>query len=186
MLPLMPVMVVVEMIMCLIVVLGIQLLVLVCVLNLMVTGVGKTLGGVLVQNQDTKVITKDDLTVATTTEPTDEQIEDLLFAWKVVKHAKSNAIVFAKDLVTVGIGCGQTNRVDSTIIAARRAEERSKGAVMASDAFFPFPDSIEEASKHGIAAIIQPGGSIRDKEVIAKANELGIAMVMTGHRAFFH
>ncbi|MBU0458697.1 bifunctional phosphoribosylaminoimidazolecarboxamide formyltransferase/IMP cyclohydrolase [Patescibacteria group bacterium] len=145
-----------------------------------------SLGGMLVQNQDTKIVTKDDLTVATETKPTDEQIEDLLFAWKVVKHAKSNAIVFAKDLVSVGIGCGQTSRVDSTIIAARRAGERAKGAVMASDAFFPFPDSVEEAAKNGIAAIIQPGGSIRDEEVITKANELGIGMVMTGVRGFRH
>jgi len=144
------------------------------------------LGGMLVQNQDTKVVTKDDLKVATDVKPTDEQIEDLLFAFKVVKHAKSNAIVFAKDLVSVGIGCGQTSRVDSTIIAARRAGERAKGAVMASDAFFPFPDSVEEAAKNGIAAIIQPGGSIRDEEVIAKANELGIPMVFTGVRGFRH
>ena len=104
----------------------------------------------------------------------------------MVKHAKSNAIVFAKDRVSVGIGCGQTSRVDSTIIAARRAGERAKGAVMASDAFFPFPDSVEEAAKNGIAAIIQPGGSIRDAEVIAKANELKIPMVLTGVRGFRH
>jgi len=144
------------------------------------------LGGMLIQNQDTKVVTKEDLTVATEVKPTDAQIADLLFAWKVVKHAKSNAIVFAKDLISVGIGCGQTSRVDSTIIAARRAGERAKDAVMASDAFFPFPDCVEEASKNGIAAIIQPGGSIRDEEVIAKANELGIVMVMTGVRGFRH
>ena len=144
------------------------------------------LGGVLIQDLDTKVITEKDLTVATEMKPGDEQVADLLFAWKVVKHAKSNAIVFAKDLVTVGIGCGQTSRVDSTIIAARRAGERAQGAVMASDAFFPFPDSIEEAAKNGIAAIIQPGGSIRDEEVIAKANELKIPMVFTGVRGFRH
>lgn len=144
------------------------------------------LGGVLVQSVDDKVLTKDDLTVVTDVQPTDEQIEDLLFAWLVVKHAKSNAIVFAKDKVSTGIGCGQTSRVDSTIIAARRAGERAKGSVMASDAFFPFPDSVEEAAKNGIVAIIQPGGSIRDEEVIAKANELGIPMVTTGIRAFRH
>ena len=114
------------------------------------------------------------------------QIEDLLFTWLVVKHAKSNAIVFAKDKITTGIGCGQTSRVDSTIIAARRAGDRAKGSVMASDAFFPFADSIETAAKNGIVAIIQPGGSIRDEEVIAKANELGIVMVTTGVRAFKH
>ncbi|MBI3332062.1 bifunctional phosphoribosylaminoimidazolecarboxamide formyltransferase/IMP cyclohydrolase [Candidatus Peregrinibacteria bacterium] len=144
------------------------------------------LGGILVQDQDTKVVIEDDLKVVTKKKPTGEQIKDLLFAWKVVKHAKSNAIVFAKDKVTVGIGCGQTSRVDSTWIAAKRAGERAKGAVMASDAFFPFPDSIEEAAKHGIAAIIQPGGSMRDAEVFAKADELGIAMVVTGVRAFRH
>ncbi|MFA7682429.1 MAG: bifunctional phosphoribosylaminoimidazolecarboxamide formyltransferase/IMP cyclohydrolase, partial [Candidatus Peribacteraceae bacterium] len=144
------------------------------------------LGGMLVQNLDTRVVTEDDLTVATELKPTPAQIKDLLFCWKVVKHAKSNAIVFAKDQVTVGIGCGQTSRVDSTIIAARRAGEKAKGAVMASDAFFPFPDSVEEAAKHGIAAIIQPGGSVRDEEVIAKANELGITMVFTGVRGFRH
>jgi phosphoribosylaminoimidazolecarboxamide formyltransferase/IMP cyclohydrolase len=103
-----------------------------------------------------------------------------------VKHSKSNAIVFVKDRVTVGIGAGQTSRVDATWIAAKRAGEKAKGAVMASDAFFPFPDSVEEAAKNGIAAIIQPGGSIRDEDVIKKADELGIAMVTTGVRAFWH
>jgi phosphoribosylaminoimidazolecarboxamide formyltransferase/IMP cyclohydrolase len=144
------------------------------------------LGGMLVQDEDRKVVTHDDLKVVTETQPTKEQITDLLFAWKVVKHAKSNAIVFAKDNVTVGIGCGQTSRVDSTLIAVRRAGERAQGAVMASDAFFPFPDSVEEAVKNGIAAIIQPGGSIRDDEVIAKANELKIPMIFTGIRGFRH
>lgn len=144
------------------------------------------LGGVLVQNEDTKVVSRGELKTATSVQATDAQIEDLLFAWKVVKHAKSNAIVFAKDKVTVGIGCGQTSRVDSTVIAARKAGDRAKGAVMASDAFFPFPDSVEEAGKNGIAAIIQPGGSIRDEEVFAKANELGIPMVLTGVRGFKH
>lgn len=144
------------------------------------------MGGILAQERDTKVLTKNDLTVVTDAKPTDAQIADLLFAWGVVKHAKSNAIVFAKDRVTTGIGCGQTSRVDSTIIAARRAGDRAKGSVMASDAFFPFADSIETAAENGIVAIIQPGGSIRDEEVIAKANELGIVMVTTGFRAFKH
>jgi len=144
------------------------------------------LGGILVQNEDTKIVTREDLKTATNVEATDAQIEDLLFAWKVVKHAKSNAIVFAKDKVTVGIGCGQTSRVDSTVIAARKAGDRAKGAVMASDAFFPFPDSVEEAGKNGIAAIIQPGGSIRDEEVFTKANELKIPMILTGIRGFKH
>jgi phosphoribosylaminoimidazolecarboxamide formyltransferase/IMP cyclohydrolase len=144
------------------------------------------LGGMLLQNADTKVVTADELTVVTKKKPTKEQIEDLLFAWKAVKYCKSNAIVFAKDKVTVGLGTGQTSRVDSTWIASKRAGEKAKGAVMASDAFFPFPDSVEEAAKHGISAIIQPGGSIRDEEVFKKADELGIAMVTTGTRAFRH
>jgi phosphoribosylaminoimidazolecarboxamide formyltransferase/IMP cyclohydrolase len=144
------------------------------------------LGGILAQDPDTRVITEKDLTVVTKKKPTKEQIADLLFAWKCVKSAKSNAIVFAKDLVTVGLGTGQTSRVDATWIAAKRAGDKAKGAVMASDAFFPFPDSVEEAAKHGISAIIQPGGSVKDAEVFAKADELGVAMVTTGVRAFRH
>lgn len=144
------------------------------------------LGGMLVQSQDSSAVTRGDLTCVTEIHPTDAQIEDLLFAWNVVKHAKSNAIVFAKNKITTGIGCGQTSRVDSTMIAANRAAEKARGSVMASDAFFPFPDSVEQAAKHGIAAIIQPGGSIRDAEVVAKANELQIPMVTTGVRVFLH
>ena len=144
------------------------------------------LGGVLVQNEDPRTVAMKDLKAVTKLKPSKEQIADLLFAWHVVKHAKSNAIVFAKDRMTVGIGTGQTSRVDATVIAARRAGERAKGAVMASDAFFPFADSVEEAAKHGIAAIVQPGGSVRDNEVINKANELGIPMVFTGVRGFRH
>lgn len=144
------------------------------------------LGGMLMQDADERVITEKDLTFATDKKPTPEQIEDLLFAWQVVKHTKSNAIVFAKDRVSVGIGAGQTSRVDSVWIAAKRAGDRAKGAVMASDAFFPFPDAVEEAAKHGVSAIIQPGGSVKDAEVFAKANELGIPMVLTGVRAFRH
>lgn len=143
-------------------------------------------GGMLVQEEDTKIINAEDLTVVTSKKPTQSQITDLLFAWKAVKYAKSNAIVFVRDQVTIGIGAGQTSRVDATWIAAKRAGEKAKGAVMASDAFFPFPDSVEEAAKHGINAIIQPGGSIRDAEVFAKAEELGITMVVTGIRAFRH
>lgn len=144
------------------------------------------LGGMLLQNPDNRIITEKDLTVVTKKKPSTDQIRDLLFAWKCVKHAKSNAIVFAKDLTTVGIGAGQTSRVDATWIAAKRAGEKSTGAVMASDAFFPFPDSVEEAAKHGITAIIQPGGSVKDQEVFAKAEELGLVMVTTGVRAFRH
>ncbi len=143
-------------------------------------------GGMLAQNDDVKEITEADLTCVTKLKPTKKQIEDLLFAWKVVKHAKSNAIVLAKDSTTVGIGCGQTSRVDSTWIALKRAGEKAKGSVLASDAFFPFPDSIEEAAKHGIVAVIQPGGSVKDSEVFAKADELGLVMVITGIRAFRH
>lgn len=142
--------------------------------------------GMLVQSADTKEVTAADLTCVTDKKPTDAQIADLLFAWKAVKVAKSNAIVLAKDQITVGIGCGQTSRVDSTWIALKRAGDRAKGSVLASDAFFPFADSIEEAAKHGIAAVIQPGGSVRDAEVFKRANELGIAMVLTGVRAFRH
>jgi phosphoribosylaminoimidazolecarboxamide formyltransferase/IMP cyclohydrolase len=144
------------------------------------------LGGMLVQDVDTRVVKDVDLKVASKKQPTADQVADLLFAWNSVKYCKSNAIVFAKDLTTVGLGTGQTSRVDATWIAAKRAGEKSKGAVMASDAFFPFPDSVEEAARHGIAAIIQPGGSVRDAEVFAKADELGIVMVLTGVRAFRH
>lgn len=143
-------------------------------------------GGMLIQNDDMREITEKDLTIVTKKKPTKEHIVDLLFAWKVVKHAKSNAIVLVKDRMTVGIGCGQTSRVDSTWIALRRAQEKAKNSVLASDAFFPFPDSIEEAAKHGISAVIQPGGSIKDAEVFAQADEFGIAMVTTGVRAFRH
>ncbi|MDD4319074.1 MAG: bifunctional phosphoribosylaminoimidazolecarboxamide formyltransferase/inosine monophosphate cyclohydrolase [Candidatus Peribacteraceae bacterium] len=144
------------------------------------------MGGMLVQQSDSRILTAEELKPVTDKKPTAAQVRDLLFAWKAVKSAKSNAIVFAKDLATIGIGSGQTSRVDATWIAARRAGEKAKGAVMASDAFFPFPDSVEEAAKHGIAAIVQPGGSIRDEEVFKKANELGIAMVVTGVRGFRH
>ena len=143
-------------------------------------------GGMLVQDEDTKQVTAGDLVCVTGKKPTPKQTEDLLFAWKVVKHAKSNAIVLAKDRVSIGIGCGQTSRVDSTHIALRRAGDRVKGSALASDAFFPFPDSIEEAAKHSISAVIHPGGSIRDKEVFARADELGLVMVVTGIRGFRH
>lgn len=148
--------------------------------------VRSSLGGMLVQSPDTRVLNEKDLTIVTSKKPTSDQVRDLLFAWTVVKHAKSNAIVFAKNGVTTGIGCGQTSRVDSTHIAVRRAGERAKGSVMASDAFFPFPDSLDEAAKNGISAIIQPGGSVKDAEVIAAAEQYGIPMVTTGVRGFKH
>lgn len=146
----------------------------------------KVIGGILIQDADLKEITKADLKVVTQIAPTDEEIETMLFAWKVVKHVKSNAIVLAKDEMTVGVGAGQMSRVDSTEIAIKKAGEQAQNSVLASDAYFPFPDSIEVAHAGGIKTIIQPGGSINDNKVIAKADELGIAMVFTGSRCFLH
>lgn len=147
-------------------------------------------GGLLVQTYDsTHVIDDAALDVVTEQEPTDAQRDDLLFAWKVAKHVKSNAIVYAKNKQTIGIGAGQMSRVDSTKIAQLKAQDQSLrvfGSAMASDAFFPFRDSIDEAAKAGVACIIQPGGSIRDEEVIEAANEHGIVMVFTGIRHFNH
>jgi len=124
--------------------------------------------------------------VVTEREPTLEELTDLLFAWKAVRHVKSNAIVLAKNLMIVGVGAGQMSRVYSVQIAVERAGDRSRGSVMASDAYFPFPDSVETAAKAGITAIIQPGGSIRDEESIKMANTYGIAMIVTGQRHFRH
>lgn len=146
-------------------------------------------GGLLVQEQDLGMITKDDLKVVTTKAPTDAELDDLIFAWKVAKYVKSNAIVYAKNRQTIGIGAGQMSRVNSARIAAIKAEHAGlvvEGAVMASDAFFPFRDGIDNAAAAGIKCIIQPGGSMRDDEVIAAANEHGIAMVFTGMRHFRH
>jgi len=146
----------------------------------------KVTGGMLVQDRDVVETTEDHLEVVTEVKPTEEQMKDLLFAWKVVKHVKSNAIVMAKDEMVVGVGAGQMSRVDSMIIAGMKADGRQEGGVVASDAFFPFPDAIEEAAKKGIKAVIQPGGSIRDEKVIEACNEHGIAMVFTGRRHFKH
>ena len=146
-------------------------------------------GGLLVQNQDLALIGADDLQVVTELAPTDAQLEDLLFTWTVAKYVKSNAIVYGKDKRTIGVGAGQMSRVNSARIAAIKAEQAglaTQGAVMASDAFFPFRDGIDNAAAVGIKAIIQPGGSIRDDETIAAANEHGIAMVFTGMRHFRH
>jgi phosphoribosylaminoimidazolecarboxamide formyltransferase/IMP cyclohydrolase len=118
--------------------------------------------------------------------PTDEELESLLFGWKVVRHVKSNSIVFVKGKAVVGVGAGQMNRVFAVKLAGAQAREHGKGAVMASDAFFPFRDGIDEAAKCGITAVIQPGGSIRDQEAIEAANEHGMAMVFTGWRVFKH
>jgi len=118
--------------------------------------------------------------------PTEKEIGDLLFAWTVCKHTKSNAIVYARNQQTVGVGAGQMSRIDSVKIAAMRAQLPVPGSVMASDAFFPFRDGVDEAAKHGISAVIQPGGSVRDEEVIAAADEHKLAMVFTGIRHFKH
>ncbi|MDQ3041291.1 MAG: bifunctional phosphoribosylaminoimidazolecarboxamide formyltransferase/IMP cyclohydrolase, partial [Acidobacteriota bacterium] len=146
-------------------------------------------GGMLVQNRDDLTISKEDLKIVTEKQPTEEQIRALLFAWKVCKHVKSNAVVFANEWQTVGVGAGQMNRVDSVRIAAMRAgraELALKDSVLASDAFFPFRDNVDEAAKLGVAAIIQPGGSVKDEEVIQAANEYELAMVLTGVRHFKH
>jgi len=148
-------------------------------------------GGRLVQERDQQHLTADDLEVVTEREPTDEQIESMLFAWHTLKHVKSNGILFAKGTETVGIGMGQVSRVDAVRLAAMKADEHAEGkdaegGVMASDAFFPFPDGVEEAAEAGIEAVIQPGGSKNDDMVIEAANEHDIAMVMTGQRSFRH
>lgn len=146
----------------------------------------KVTGGLLVQDRDLAQTTADELEVVSKKVPTEEQIKDLLFSWKVVKHVKSNAIVMAKEEMVVGVGAGQMSRVDSMIIAGRKADGRQRDGVVASDAFFPFPDAIEKAAELGIKAIIQPGGSIRDDKVIEACDKLGIAMVFTGKRHFRH
>lgn len=142
--------------------------------------------GILAQTPSHKVVTQEDLHVVTQRRPTPEQMKDLLFAWKVVKHVKSNAIVLAKDECTVSISGGQVSRVDATEIAVRKAAERARGSVLASDAFFPFKDNVDIAAQGGVAAIIEPGGSLRDEEVIVAADEYGIAMVFTRTREFKH
>ena len=153
-------------------------------------------GGILMQDRDFGRLEKDELRVVTDKAPSEQELEDMLFAWRVAKHVKSNTIVYAKDGGTVGIGAGQMSRIDSARIAARKAEDaaeaagwaepKTKGCVAASDAFFPFPDGLLQAASAGATAVIQPGGSIRDDEVIAAANEAGIAMVFTGMRHFRH
>lgn len=143
-------------------------------------------GGVLVQEQDVKQVQREDCQVVTDREPTEEEWAQLLFSWKAVKHVKSNAIVLARHHMTVGIGAGQMNRVGAARIAIEQAGDKSQGSVMASDAFFPMPDTVEIAAKAGVRAIIQPGGSIKDNESIAEANRHGMAMVVTGVRHFRH
>jgi len=143
-------------------------------------------GGMLVQERDTLLIRGEGLNFVTRKRPSEEELGDLLFAWKVAKHVRSNAMVLAKARQAVGVGAEQTSRVGALEIAVRKAGERSRGSVLASDAFIPFPDSVHLAASAGVTAIIQPGGSIRDKEVIDAADEHGIAMVFTGVRHFKH
>lgn len=143
-------------------------------------------GGMLVQDNDALQLDPSTLKVVTERAPTEEELRQLLFGWKVVKHVKSNAIVLAKDNMTIGVGAGQMNRVGAARIAIEQAGEKAKGSVLASDAFFPMGDTVELAAQAGITAIIQPGGSIKDEESIAAANKCGIAMVFTGIRHFKH
>ncbi|WP_193310088.1 phosphoribosylglycinamide formyltransferase [Halorubrum halophilum] len=148
-------------------------------------------GGRLIQERDRQSPVAADLDVVTEREPTDEQIETMVFAWKTLKHVKSNGILFATGTETVGVGMGQVSRVDAVTLAAMKAEKdaegkSAEGAVMASDAFFPFPDAIEEAAEAGVEAVIQPGGSVNDEDVIAAADEHDMAMAFTGSRCFRH
>jgi phosphoribosylaminoimidazolecarboxamide formyltransferase/IMP cyclohydrolase len=146
----------------------------------------KVSGGILVQDSDVRPLAESDLKVVTKRQPTPEEKRALLFAWKVCKHVKSNAILYARDGQSVGVGAGQMSRVDSCKIGAMKAVLPLKGTVAASDAFFPFPDGVEEIAKAGSTAIIQPGGSVRDQEVIEAADRLGLAMIFTGVRHFRH
>lgn len=143
-------------------------------------------GGLLVQETDTGTVDLKFCSVPTKRKPTDVEYAELDFAWKLVKHIKSNAILFTKDRQIIGVGAGQMSRVDSVKIAVMKAQKSLKGSVVASDAFFPFRDGLDEAAKQGITAIVQPGGSVRDKEVIQAADEYGLAMVFTGMRHFKH
>ncbi|WP_394227558.1 bifunctional phosphoribosylaminoimidazolecarboxamide formyltransferase/IMP cyclohydrolase [Paracoccus marcusii] len=153
-------------------------------------------GGMLIQGRDNGHVARADLRIVSDRQPSEQELADLMFAWTVAKHVKSNAIVYAKDLATVGIGAGQMSRVDSTRIGRRKSEDMAQvlglsepltnGAAVASDAFFPFADGIEALAEAGARAVIQPGGSMRDDEVIAAANRLGLAMVLTGQRHFRH
>ncbi len=143
-------------------------------------------GGALVQDRDRIVEERGDMEVVSAREPTEEEWRDLLFAWRVAMRVRSNAIVFARDLATVGVGAGQMSRVDASWLAVRKAGDRAKGAVMASDAFFPFPDAVEVAADAGVTAVIHPGGSIRDEDVLAAAEARGMAVVLTGRRHFRH
>ncbi len=146
----------------------------------------RVLGGMLIQQSDLGELNPPELKVVTKRVPSDHELSTMKFAWKVAKHVKSNAIVFAKEGATLGVGAGQMSRVDSVKIAVMKAQSSLQGSVVASDAFFPFPDGVEEAVKAGAVAVIQPGGSVRDNDVIGAADRLGVAMVFTGMRHFLH
>jgi phosphoribosylaminoimidazolecarboxamide formyltransferase/IMP cyclohydrolase len=146
----------------------------------------KVLGGLLIQEYNRYLLEENNIQYVTDRKPSDKEMEDMLFAMRVVKHTKSNAIVLAKNKQTIGIGPGQANRITSAKIAIEYAGGKSKGSVMASDAFFPFSDVVEAAASAGISAIIQPGGSVRDQESIDACNKYGIAMIFTGMRHFKH
>ena len=143
-------------------------------------------GGIIVQETDTSVVTKDNLNTVTKVEPSESDIDTMLFGWKVLKHVKSNGILIVKNNTTVGVGAGQVSRVDSVDIAMKKSGQAIKDSILCSDAFFPFRDSIDKIAGSGIKAVLQPGGSVRDNEVIAACNEHGIAMVFTGQRCFKH
>jgi phosphoribosylaminoimidazolecarboxamide formyltransferase/IMP cyclohydrolase len=140
----------------------------------------------LVQDWDDELTPVVEWKIVTKRKPTPDEEQNLFFAWKLIKHVKSNSILLARGGQSIGTGAGQMSRIDSFKIAIEKAGENSKGAVAASDAFFPFEDNVELAHRHGITALIQPGGSVRDKEVIEKCDELGLAMVFTGIRHFRH
>jgi phosphoribosylaminoimidazolecarboxamide formyltransferase/IMP cyclohydrolase len=143
-------------------------------------------GGILVQNVDVKILTKKDLNVVTKIQPSNQNFRDALFTWKVLKHVKSNGILISKNNTTVGLGAGQVSRVDAVYMALKKGGNNLRGAVLASDAFFPFRDSIDALKDSGISTVIQPGGSIRDDEVVQACNDGGISMLFTGTRCFKH
>ena len=148
--------------------------------------VRNVVGGVIVQETDTSILSEDNLQVVTENKPSDSDIKTMLFGWKVLKHVKSNGILIVKDNTTVGVGAGQVSRVDSVDIAMNKSGDSIKDSILCSDAFFPFRDSIDKIARSGIKAVLQPGGSVRDDEVISACNEHGIAMVFTGQRCFKH
>jgi phosphoribosylaminoimidazolecarboxamide formyltransferase/IMP cyclohydrolase len=143
-------------------------------------------GGLLVQDVDNYTLTREHLNTVTKTQPSEKEIETALFTWKVLRHAKSNGILIAKENTTVGLGAGQVSRVDAVHMALRKGGDNVKGGVLASDAFFPFRDSIDAIKNSGIVLVVQPGGSVRDQEVIDACDEYGIAMIFTGTRCFKH